>query len=165
MQLTHLLAQHLKDVYEGNNWTDVNIDTTLEDIDWKKAQQQTEASPNTIASLLHHLLYWNGIILKRKNGETPVIPEENGYDVPFLNNEEEWAALKEKTHQSFLELADAIKDFPEDKLLENYAPAIPSTYYRNFQGIVEHAHYHLGQIIILKKLIQSVNHEWSNVNV
>jgi len=153
MQLTHLLAQHIKDVYEGNNWTDVSIAATLENISWKQAQQQSEASPNTIASLLHHLYYWNGIIMQRLKGETPVIPEENGYDVPYLNNEAEWNELKEKTHQSFTALADAIKDFPEEKLLENYAPDIPSTYYRNMQGITEHAHYHLGQIVILKNLI------------
>lgn len=156
MQITHLIANHLKQVYEGNNWTDVNIAHTISDVNWKQAQQQTEASPNTIASLLHHLYYWNGIIQQRINGETPVIPGENGYDVGFLNNEEEWNALKEKTHQSFIQLADAIKKFPAEKLLENYVPSIPSSYYRNFQGIVEHAHYHLGQVVILKKLIQSV---------
>lgn len=153
MTITNLIAQHLKEVYEGNNWTDVSIAGVLEGVDWKQAQQQTEASPNTIASLLHHLYYWNGIIMQRIKGETPVIPEENGYDVPFLNNEEEWSALKEKTHHSFTELAAVIKNFPEEKLANNYAPSIPSTYYRNFQGIIEHAHYHLGQIFILKNLI------------
>jgi uncharacterized damage-inducible protein DinB len=156
MNITNLIAQHLKQVYEGNNWTDVCIDATIKDIDWKQAQQQTEASPNTIASLVHHLMYWNGIIMKRINGETPVIPEENGYDVPFLNSEAEWDALKEKTHQSFTALANAIENFPEEKLQDNYAPSIPSTYYRNLQGIVEHAHYHLGQIVILKNLITFV---------
>jgi uncharacterized damage-inducible protein DinB len=156
MIITSLIAQHLKEVYEGNNWTDVCIEATIKDIDWKQAQQQTEASPNTIASLLHHLLYWNGIIMQRMKGEAPIIPEENGYDVPFLKNEEEWNVLKEKTHQSFTELAAAIKNFPEEKLMDNYSPSVQSTYYRNFQGITEHAHYHLGQIVILKNLITEV---------
>jgi uncharacterized damage-inducible protein DinB len=156
MIITTLIAQHLRQVYEGDNWTDVSIKATIKDIDWKQAQQQTEASPNTIASLLHHLLYWNGIIMQRMKGETPLIPEENGYDVPFLRNEEEWNALKEKTHQSFIGLAAAIKNFPEEKLQDTYSPSIPSTYYRNFQGVVEHAHYHLGQIVILKNLITEV---------
>lgn len=153
MQLTHLLAQHLKNVYEGNNWTDVNISDTIKDINWQQAQQKTAGSSNTIASLLHHLYYWNEILMQRMKGETPVIPQANGFDVPPLNNEEDWNALKEKTHQSFMQLSEAIKSFPEEKLPDNYAPTIPSTYYRNFQGIVEHAHYHLGQIVILKKLI------------
>jgi uncharacterized damage-inducible protein DinB len=153
MHLTHLLAQHIIDVYEGNNWTDVSIEETIKNTDWKKAQQQTEASPNTIASLLHHLCYWNGIIMQRISGETPVIPEENGFDAPYLSNEEEWNALKEKTHQSFLQLAEKVKNFPEEKLMNNYSPEIKSTIYRNIQGAVEHAHYHLGQIVILKNLL------------
>jgi uncharacterized damage-inducible protein DinB len=154
MKLTDLISFHIKEVYEGNNWTDVNIADTIKGINWQQAQQQTAGSTNTIASLLHHLYYWNGIIRQRMKGETPVIPEMNGYDVPVLNNEEEWNTLKEKTHQSFTELADAVKNFPEEKLQDNYASSIPSTYYRNFQGIVEHAYYHLGQIVILKKLSQ-----------
>jgi uncharacterized damage-inducible protein DinB len=156
MLLTHLLAQHITDVYKGNNWTDVNINETIKNIDWKQAQQQTEASPNTIASLLHHLYYWNGIISKRMDGETPVIPEENGFDVPYLNSEEEWNALKEKTHQSFIQLAEKVKNFPEEKLMNNYSPEINSTIYRNIQGLVEHAHYHLGQIVILKNIIIAI---------
>ena len=155
MQLTHLLAQHIKDVYEGNNWTDVNISQTLQNINWKQAQQQTEASPNTIASLLHHVYYWNGILMQRIKGEDPNVPEENGYDVPFINNEDEWNVLKEKAHQSFIQLAEAVKNFPEEKLSETYA-AGKSSYYKNFQGIVEHAHYHLGQIVILKNLISAI---------
>lgn len=153
MQITHLLAQHLLNVYEGNNWTDVSIIETLKNINYEQAQQKTQASANTIAALLNHLIYWNGIILKRMNGETPVIPEINGFDVSVLNNEEDWIALKERAHKSFIELADAIKNFSEEKLFENYSPSIPSTYYRNFQGIIEHAHYHLGQIVILKKFV------------
>ena len=27
------------------------------------------------------------------------------------------------------------------------------TYYRNFHGLIEHAHYHLGQIVLIKKLV------------
>ncbi|HEY1869641.1 MAG TPA: DinB family protein [Chitinophagaceae bacterium] len=154
MKITNLIATHVTEVYEGNNWTDVNIADTIKDISWQQAQQKTAGSSNTIASLLHHLYYWNGIIMQRMKGETPVIPEVNGYDVETLSSEADWIALKERTHQSFVELAESVRSFPEEKLLENYTQSIPSSYYRNMQGIVEHAHYHLGQMVILKKLLQ-----------
>lgn len=152
MKITNLIAMHIKEVYEGNNWTDVNIADTIKDINWRQAQQQTTGSSNTIASLLHHLYYWNGILMQRINGINPSIPDANGYDVGELKNENDWNTLKEKTHQSFIQLADAVKTFPEEKLSEPYA-AGKSSYYKNFQGIVEHAHYHLGQMVILKKLL------------
>ena len=122
MQLNDLLAAHLKEVYEGDNWTDVNIADTIKDVTWQQAQQQTPGSINTIASLLHHLYYWNGIIMQRLKGSNPSIPETNGFNIGIFKNEADWDALKQKTHESFLQLAELIKSFPEEKLVESYAP-------------------------------------------
>jgi uncharacterized damage-inducible protein DinB len=153
MKVTHEIARHILDCFNGENWTDVNISNTLKDVSWQQAQQRTAASQNTIASLLHHIYYWNGIIMLRIKGINPSVPDSNGFDVAEFKNENDWNELKEKTHQSFIQLADAVKNFPEEKLSETYA-AGKSSYYKNFQGTVEHAHYHLGQIVILKKLIK-----------
>jgi|SRR5205809_625301 len=155
MTITSLIADHIKQVYEGDNWTDVNITDTIKDISCQQAQQKTEASPNTIASLLHHLYFWNGMMLQRLKGYNPAVPAINGYDVAELKNDNDWDELKEQTHQSFIQLADAVKNFPEEKLYE-LSPTGKSSNYKNFQGIAEHAHYHLGQIVILKKLITSI---------
>src|ERR1700733_9168375 len=121
MKIMPLIAQHIKEVYEGNNWTDVNIAGTIKDLNYKQAQQQTAASKNTIASLLHHLYYWNGIIMQRLKGSNPSIPETNGFDVDEFKNEDDWETLKEKTHESFIQLAALFEHFPEGKLEETYA--------------------------------------------
>ena len=155
MRITHAIASHITDCFDGENWTGVNIDGTIKDINWQQVQQQTAASQNTIASLLHHLYYWNGILLQRVEGKNPSVPESNGYDVQELKTESDWNELKEKTHQSFIQLADAVKNFPEEKLFDT-SPTGKSSYYKNFQGIIEHAHYHLGQMVILKKLINKM---------
>ena len=156
MKISELISQHLQEVYEGDNWTGVSIHDTIKDVTWQQAQQQTAASKNTVAALLHHLYYWNGVMMQRLNGANPSIPEANGFDVPEFNNENDWKELIEKTHQSFIQLAHEINNFPEEKLFE-ISPAGRSSYYKNFQGIVEHAHYHLGQIVIVKKLVLSSN--------
>jgi uncharacterized damage-inducible protein DinB len=161
MSVTKLIATHIKEVYEGDNWTSVSIADTVNDVNWQQAQQHTAGSPNTIASLLHHLYYWNGILMQRLEGNNPLIPETNGFDFGELENENDWDALKEKTHQSFIQLADAAQNFPDEKLSTSYA-AGKSSYYKNLQGIVEHAHYHLGQIVIIKKLLQVGNHNFNS---
>jgi uncharacterized damage-inducible protein DinB len=154
MQITDIIAGHIEECFEGENWTGVNIADTLKNVTWQQAQRQTSASQNTIASLLHHLYYWNGIMLQRIKGINPSVPETNGFDVNELKNQNDWNTLKEKTHQSFIQLADAVKNFSEKKLFDT-SPTGKSSYYKNFQGIVEHAHYHLGQIVIIKKLIDN----------
>jgi hypothetical protein len=59
MKLNDLLAAHLKEVYEGNNWTDVNIADTIKDVTWQQAQQQT---PGSTIRLLHcYIIYIIGM--------------------------------------------------------------------------------------------------------
>ena|ERR1700759_5391407 len=152
MNILDAIAAHINDVYNGENWTDVSIADTIKDVSWQRAQQQTIGSKNTIASLLHHIYYWNRIMLERVKGNNPSVPNTNGFDVNELKNENDWNALKETTRQSFIKLADAVKNFPQEKLFET-SPTGKSSYYKNLQGIVEHAHYHLGQMVILKKLL------------
>ncbi|HVX25109.1 MAG TPA: DinB family protein [Parafilimonas sp.] len=152
MNILNAIAMHVTDVYDGENWTDVNIANTLSDVTWRQAQQQTAASKNTIASLLHHLYYWNGVMMERIKGNNPSVPNSNGFNVDVLKDENDWSELKEKTRVSFVQLADAVKNFPAEKLFET-SPTGRSSYYKNFQGMVEHAHYHLGQMVIIKKLL------------
>jgi uncharacterized damage-inducible protein DinB len=155
MKITELIATHILEAYEGNNWTDVSIADTLNNVRWQEAQCKTAGSLNTIASLLHHLCFWNGILLQRLSESDPAIPEINGFDVKELKNEDDWFRLKEETRDSFVKLADAAKNFPEEKLSEFYAEG-KSSHYKNLAGIVEHAYYHLGQIMILKKLVKNI---------
>ena len=39
-------------------------------------------------------------------------------------------------------------------LWETFADEKYGHYYRNLHGIIEHTHYHLGQIVLIKKLLQ-----------
>ena len=152
MIITNLIAAHIQQVYEGNNWTEVCIADTISNVSFQQAQQRTAGSPNTIASLLHHLYYWNEIMVQRMQGENPQVLQTNGFDIEELKDEEDWLAFKEKAHDSFIQLANAVKNFPTDKLGETYAEG-KSTFYKNLQGTAEHAHYHLGQMVIIKKLL------------
>lgn len=154
MKITELIARHILEVHEGNNWTEVDVTQTLQDVTMEEATLRTQASPNTIAALLQHLTFWNRVVVKRiygiAVGETP----DNGYFVPELLDEADWQRLKADNLKSAHELAAAIRQFNVDALEQ---PILPEhdTAYRNLQGSVEHVHYHLGQMVILKKLIRS----------
>jgi len=151
MKTTELIAQHIIEVFEGDNWAEVNMKDTLQDINYKEATTVTKASCNTIAGLVHHLSFYNEIVLKRLQGIDPLITETNGFDFPAIRNQDDWVRLKERCFESTRELAREIKNFPEEKLFEITAPGY-STYYKTLHGVSEHVHYHLGQIVLLKKL-------------
>jgi len=154
MNITDLIAQHLIEVHEGGNWTEIDIASTVKDVTLKEATTITNASPNTIAALLHHITFWNREVAQRAKGIKTEIDEWNGFHHPALNTETDWQHLKEDNIQSAHELVAAIRQFDETKLFEPM-DVHTSTAYKNFQGSVEHAHYHLGQMVIIKKLIRS----------
>ena len=158
MKITSLIAQHLVDVHEGNNWTDVSIADTLKDITAEEAVALTNASPNTIASILHHITFWNRLMIKRIQGIDVLVDEKNGYDMPLIQTEEDWQQLQIDNNLSAHELAAAIAHFDETMLGESLILGRSSAY-KNLQGTVEHVHYHLGQMVILKNLVKTTKQE------
>ncbi|MDQ2752730.1 MAG: DinB family protein [Bacteroidota bacterium] len=154
MKITSLIAQHLLDVHEGNNWTEVSLADVLKDTTLEEATTLTSASPNTIASLLHHITYWNRAMVQRIAGNNVMIDEYNGFDLPELITEDDWLQLQVDNNLSSHELAVAILNFDNAKLEEPLVNG-GSSAYKNMQGAVEHVHYHLGQMMILKKLVKA----------
>jgi hypothetical protein len=93
-------------------------------------------------------------VLKRLQGISPAINERNGFDLPPIKNEDDWKYLIQRCFQSAHDLAEAVKKIPEEKLSE-LTITEHSTHYKALHGVAEHAHYHLGQIVLLKKLVKS----------
>jgi hypothetical protein len=85
MKIPDLIAQHLIEVHEGNNWTEVDLAHTVGDLSYTEAFTLTKASSNM---------------------KDPILP---GY------------------------------------------PSI----FKSLLGMVEHAHYHLGQITIIRNLLRT----------
>lgn len=154
MKLQELIAQHLTEVHEGNNWTGVNLRNTLEDVTWEEASQLSGFSANTIAMLVSHITFWNEAVMLRGKGIKPEITEDNGFHSYIVNSAPQWEQLKHKNMASARELAEVVHNFDDKKL---FLPILSghTTAYKNFQGQVEHVHYHLGQIVMVKKAVKS----------
>jgi len=99
-----------------------------------------------------HFIFYNEIVFILYLVINPEIDEINGFNVPAIKNEHDWQQLKDAVFASAVNLADAVRNFPEERL-NDLTVTGHSTYYKTLHGITEHAHYHLGQIVMLKKLI------------
>ena len=155
MKITEHITKHITEVFEGNNWTEITVNATLQDVTYKEATIVTPATPNTIAALLFHLDFYNEVVISRLHNIDPVIDDHNGFNVPPIESEKQWSQLQEKAFASTAKLAAMVSNFPEEKLFTPTQPGL-STYYKTFHGIAEHTHYHLGQIMLLKKLIRNL---------
>lgn len=152
MNLTAQVAKHFREVYFGGNWTDVNLKETLTGVTWQQATQQV-SSLNTIAKLVYHINYYVSVVSKRLDGEPLNGHDKYSFDVPPISSEADWENLLNNIFTGAENFAKQIEQLPEAKLWENISGEKYGNYYRNIHGIIEHTHYHLGQIALVKKIL------------
>lgn len=152
MYLTKQIAEHFRGVYFGGNWTDVNLKYTLADIDREQAIQKIE-SFNTIAGLVFHINYFVEAVLKVLHGGQLDAHDKYSFDLPPVASEDDWEHLKNKLFTDAEIIARLVEELPEQKLWEDFTDPKYGNYYKNIHGLIEHTHYHLGQIVLLKKIL------------
>lgn len=150
--LTTYLAKHLRDVHFGGNWTWVNLKDTLSDVTWQQATTPVK-DLNTIATLLFHVNYFVGVQVKVLQGGPLEGNDKLSFAHPPIHSQADWDAMLEKAWSEAETLAQLIEKLPEEKLWDVFCEEKYGSYYRNLQGLIEHTHYHLGQMTLLKKLL------------
>ena len=153
MKLTAQIAKHFRDVHFGGNWTSVNLKDSLANVNWQQATTQVY-SCNTIATLVFHMNYYVSAVLKVLQGSPLDAHDKYSFDHPPIRSQEDWEKLLDKIWTEAEKFASLIEQLPEDKLGETFSDEKYGTYYRNLHGIIEHTHYHLGQIVLIKKILQ-----------
>ena len=152
MHLPHHLATHFRSVHFGGNWTAVNLKNELSSVTWEQAITKVH-SFNTIATLVYHIHYFVHVTLKVLQGGPLDAHDKFSFDHPPIRSEEDWQQLLGKTWSDAETFAQLVEKMPEARFFEDMADPKYGSWYRNIHGIIEHAHYHLGQIVLIKKLI------------
>lgn len=152
MNLTKQIAKHFREVHFGGNWTCSNLKDNLADIRWQQAIKPVH-SFNTIATLLYHMNYFVAAVLKVLEGEPLDANDKYSFDHPPISCQEDWQRLLDKALADAEKFAVLVEQLPESKLWENFSEEKYGNYYRNIHGIIEHTHYHLGQIALVKKIL------------
>ena len=154
MSLSHHLAQHFNKVFVGMNWTASNLKDQLDDVTWQEATTQIH-DLNTIAKLTFHIHYYVAAIRKVLQGGPLDAHDKYSFDLPPIQSTTDWEHLTYKVYEDAAAVTLLIEQLPDTQLWETFADEKYGSYFRNIQGLIEHTHYHLGQIAILKKLIKS----------
>ena len=154
MSITKLLAKHLRDVHFGDNWTTSNLKDNLNGVTWQQATAQVY-SFNTIATLVFHINYYVSAVTKVLQGESLKASDKLSFTHPPIESQEDWDAFLDKVWGDAEKFATLIEQLNDNILEENFTDAKYGSYYRNLQGIIEHTHYHLGQIVLIKKIISA----------
>ena len=72
---------------------------------------------------------------------------------PPITSQADWDNMVYKALTEAEQFATLVEQLPEEKLWQNIAEEKHGNYYRNLHGIIEHTHYHLGQMVLIKKIL------------
>lgn len=153
MSIAKALAVHFRQVYFGGNWTAVNLQATLADVSLDEANTRISGL-HTIAELVYHLHYYVYPVCRVLQGGRLEASDSLSFQLPPLNTPAQWQDLTEKVFQDARMLAGVMEQLDDAQLFEVFADPKYGDFFRNLQGITEHTHYHLGQIVLLKKIIR-----------
>ena len=157
MELIKSLTSRLKEVLTEGQWViGTNIKEQILDLSWEEAVQQID-SLNSIADLTFHLSYYIAGVTNVLEGGALEIRDKYSFDYPPIKSEEDWRNLKNKFCTDSKRFIELVEKLDEERLYETFVDEQYGDYQRNINGIIEHAYYHFGQIVIIKKMIQRKN--------
>jgi uncharacterized damage-inducible protein DinB len=151
--LTKHLAKHFREMHTGGNWTWSNLRDNLKDVTWQQATTKVYTF-NTIATLVYHMNYFVSATLEVLQGKPLNAHDKFSFDHPPIKSEEDWRKIVDNALTDAEKFAGLVEQMPESKLWETFCGEKYGNYYRNIQGIIEHTHYHLGQVALIKKIVQ-----------
>tara|TARA_R110000850_G_scaffold277086_1_gene422514 strand:+ start:260083 stop:260547 length:465 start_codon:yes stop_codon:yes gene_type:complete len=154
MTRSEFIANRLQEVLLDGHWiANTNYKEQIESVTREQALQRI-GDLNTIAALTYHINYYLDGILNVFNGGSLEIRDQYSFDLPPITSEQDWINLKSKFLSNASTFVNHVKNMPDHKLDEVFVDEKYGTYLRNIEGVIEHSYYHLGQIILLNKMMK-----------
>lgn len=155
MKLNEYLANRFKEVFTEGKWVvGTNFKEQIFDLDWNHAIKKVDDF-NTIADLTFHIHYYIAGVAEVLEGGTLDIKDTFSFDSPPINSEQDWVNLVNRFCSDSERFINLVENMTSEKLLSDFVDEKYGTYYRNIDVMIEHAYYHLGQIILIKKRIKN----------
>ncbi len=99
--------------------------------------------------------YYVSAILKVLQGEALNAHDKYSFDLPPIRSQQDWDDLLNRVWTEAETAAALIEQLPDSMLNETFTNEKYGNYFRNLHGLLEHTHYHLGQVALVKKMVSS----------
>lgn len=154
MKSAKQIADQFREVYLSGKWVVVtNLKEQLSDVTWEQATTKI-GSFNTISALASHLDYYIAGVSNVLKGGTLDIRDKYSFDFPPIQSKEDWEKVLEKIWENAETFASLVEQMSDEKLDADFVDKKYGTYRRNMHALIEHSYYHLGQIVLIKKMLK-----------
>ena len=147
------LANRFREVLLNGKWiANTNCNSQLSNVSFEQSIQKI-GSLNSIYALTFHINYYVAGILNVFEGGELKIKDKYSFDFPEPKSNKDWETLRKELYLNGEKFTKHVEQMSDDKLAEKFVKEEYGTYHRNINAIIEHSYYHLGQISLIKKLI------------
>ncbi|MGD6774661.1 DinB family protein [Sutcliffiella horikoshii] len=163
MQVVAKMFLEQLDIHCHENEWFASMDQALQGVTAAEASWTSSGISNSIWQIVNHLIFWNEDVIHRIKGtDNPHKAEDNEATFGSQGDPEDesgWAKTVQRLSEVMNKLKRVIEDLNDEKLKAPYAANSYSTE-RLLSNIMMHDTYHIGQIVLLRKLQSS----WDGVD-
>ncbi|MCX6151103.1 MAG: DinB family protein [Ignavibacteriales bacterium] len=146
------ISKIFSNLYNGSSWIEVTILGTLKSISSEKAFTKPVNGLNSIWEIVNHVVSWRETVLKRLKGEQKIFPDNNYFETVTDNSNQAWQQTLDRFEKSNLEWVGFFTEINDSTFAKQY-DKVEYSFFELIMGILQHDTYHLGQIVLLKKII------------
>ena len=146
-------AARFREVLSDGQWVaGTNYKAQLSGLSWQQATSKTGPF-NTIAALTFHIHYYIAGMLQVFQGGPLAIRDKYSFNMPPVQSQQDWEQLLDKFWSDAEKFAALAGQMTDEKLQAVFVDEKYGSYQRNMDAMIEHCYYHLGQIVLLRKML------------
>ena len=153
MTTAHFLSARLRELFIDGTWiASTNYTAVLAGVPFEVAIQSPHGL-NSMAALTFHMNYYLEGLIQVLQGGPLTISDRYSFDAPLLDNEADWQQRVQRFQSNAQLFIDLVERMDEPQWQQPFVSAQYGTWQRNIEGVLEHGYYHLGQMVLIKKLV------------
>jgi len=152
------LSELLRKAHADDPWHGPSVADTLRDLTAAQAAAHPIPGAHSIWELVLHLAAWQGEVTRRLKGNAPAMPEEGDWPLVGEISEAAWQSALEHLDATFARLLETLGRLT-DADLDRSGGSLDRALGTGAQlrtmvvGLLQHAAYHSGQIVMLRKAL------------
>lgn len=150
MKISDLLSEQHTACYDQDVWF-VSLRSAVAGVTAEQADCRHDGLDHSIRETVEHIIFWNERWLQRYRGELNV-PQDVENTGTFNASGRDWQQTLEKLDAVMLEWRQILADITAEKLISAVNPQDNSPWWSPLAQQNIHNAYHVGQIILLRKL-------------
>lgn len=149
------MARRIRDLFLEGTWVaNTNYRKLLSEVPFFSANQKINGS-NSIGLLTFHVAYYVHGLLDVIQGKPLQIKDTLSFTMTPITHENEWETMVDDLLKAAATLALQVAEESPEFLYAPFANGQYGNWEANLNVLIEHGYYHLGQMVLIKKMLES----------